>query len=65
MKQKCFFCEKKVGVLGFTCKCSKVFCSIHRLPEQHECSFDHKGYDRKVLKENIFVDCNFQKIQKI
>ena len=29
----CSVCKKKVGYLGFTCKCDKTFCKLHRMPE--------------------------------
>ena len=39
---KCLICKKKVGYLGFECKCDGYFCSAHRYPEEHKCSYDHK-----------------------
>ena len=41
-RKRCFTCNKKIGLLGIECKCSFVFCNGHRLPEEHECEFDHK-----------------------
>ena len=64
-KKKCFFCEKKIKVLGFDCKCGKYFCLKHRLPESHNCMYDHKTNERSLLKEKILFDNNFKKIQKI
>ncbi len=38
--KKCTFCEKRIETLSFHCKyCGKSFCSEHRLPENHSCSF--------------------------
>jgi len=34
---RCFICQKKVGVLGFACKCEGTFCEKHRLAEAHQC----------------------------
>jgi predicted nucleic acid binding AN1-type Zn finger protein len=34
---KCTICQKKVGILGFECKCSGLFCDKHRLAESHQC----------------------------
>ena len=34
---RCEVCNKKVGLLGFVCKCEHVFCEKHRLREQHSC----------------------------
>lgn len=33
-------CKKKITLLSFTCQCQKVFCTEHRMPEQHKCTFD-------------------------
>ena len=35
---KCFQCKKNT-VIVITCKCEKVFCVKHQLPEKHECTF--------------------------
>ena len=64
-KKKCFFCEKKIGILGFDCKCGNYYCLKHRLPELHHCEFDHRLNDRNILKEQILIDCNLKKIEKI
>lgn len=64
-KKSCYFCSKKIGILSFECRCNYSFCSKHRFPETHKCTFDHRGYDRKILKENINIDCNFKKIERI
>lgn len=37
-KKSCSLCKKKVGLFGFLCKCNKTYCSLHRLPEQHNCN---------------------------
>lgn len=52
-KQRCFSCNKKVGLLGFDCKCNNIYCSKCRMPEDHSCSFDHKTYAREVLKTGL------------
>ena len=37
---RCAQCEKKVGLLGFDCKCNSTFCSAHRYPYSHNCPVD-------------------------
>ena len=49
-KKRCFNCRKKVGFYGFKCKCDYVFCSKHRQPDSHECTYDYKGENIKNLK---------------
>ena len=48
----CWKCDKKVGYLGFKCKCSYLFCGTHRHFSDHECDFDYKSYDRTKLIKN-------------
>lgn len=46
-------CRKRVGLLSFTCKCDPTlsFCTSHRLPEEHGCTFDHKLEGMQLLAE--------------
>ena len=64
-KKLCYFCKSKIRILGFDCRCGKHFCSKHRLPETHNCIFDHKTKEVNLLKEKILVDCSFKKIEEI
>ncbi|XP_037304667.2 AN1-type zinc finger protein 3 [Pungitius pungitius] len=54
-RRRCHRCQIKLELvqqeLG-SCRCGYVFCMLHRLPEQHECLFDHLGRGRQeaVLK---------------
>jgi len=51
-KTKCWLCSKKVGLLGFDCRCGYVFCSKHRYAEDHDCQFDHQKKGRDILAKN-------------
>ncbi|KAI3899638.1 hypothetical protein MKW92_025325 [Papaver armeniacum] len=46
---RCFSCNKKLGLTAVKCKCGAVFCSAHRYPEKHSCEFDYKGVGREIL----------------
>ncbi|GER38332.1 A20/AN1-like zinc finger family protein [Striga asiatica] len=49
-------CRKKVGLMGFRCRCGDVFCSEHRYSDRHECSYDYKAAGREAIaKENPVV----------
>ncbi|XP_044447346.1 zinc finger A20 and AN1 domain-containing stress-associated protein 12, partial [Triticum aestivum] len=37
---RCMACKKKVGLLGFACRCGGTFCSLHRYVDGHACDFD-------------------------
>ncbi|MFX0140913.1 MAG: AN1-type zinc finger domain-containing protein [Candidatus Hodarchaeota archaeon] len=39
----CEFCGNEIGYLPFKCKyCGGTYCKKHRLPENHECTFELK-----------------------
>ena len=63
---RCAVCNKKVGLLAFTCECSETlkFCSAHRLPENHLCTFDHKNKGKNLL-EGKLVKVAGEKLIKI
>jgi len=50
-KKRCYKCNKKVGLLGFTCKCGFVFCDVDRYSQRHDCTFDYQSHVRK--KHNL------------
>jgi len=47
----CWKCNKRVGLLGFPCRCEYVFCSSHRNADDHDCCFDFKSLDRQRLEK--------------
>tara|TARA_B100000886_G_C20284464_1_gene432711 strand:- start:253 stop:468 length:216 start_codon:yes stop_codon:yes gene_type:complete len=52
IKNRCNYknCNKKIKISDYPCKCKLIFCSLHRSPEQHECSYDFKNKDEKDKK---------------
>jgi len=55
---RCTHCNKKVGFLGFACKCGGNFCSTHRFYEDHSCvKLDEikKEGRELILKQNPVV----------
>jgi hypothetical protein len=63
-KRKCWNCKVKLELaqreLG-QCKCGYVFCLLHRLPEQHNCTYDHKDSGRQEAMQKM-VDTGRKKI---
>lgn len=51
-RNRCFSCKKKVGVLGFECRCNNVFCGDHRLAQFHDCPYDMKKHIQEQLRKN-------------
>jgi hypothetical protein len=64
-KKKCFTCFKKITIVNtMTCKCDHSFCFGCRLPEVHNCTYDHKSDGINILrKANIKIVAD--KINKI
>eukprot|EP00347_Sterkiella_histriomuscorum_P023921 403332926 len=63
-KSLCWTCKKKVGLLGFSCKCDYVFCGKHRYAEEHKCHFDyHRQHQEKLWIENPL--CKNDKFNRI
>ena len=62
---KCDFesCNRKVRLCDLECKCKNTYCSVHRLPEAHNCSFDYKKID--ICKKVNDMKCLGEKLQKI
>jgi len=48
---KCWLCKKKVGLLGFRCRCNYVYCSRHRYSDQHICDFDYKTAGKEAIRK--------------
>ncbi|XP_051120004.1 zinc finger A20 and AN1 domain-containing stress-associated protein 5-like [Andrographis paniculata] len=46
---RCGACRKRVGLVGFTCRCGFTFCGSHRFPEEHSCRFDYKAAGRAAI----------------
>jgi Mg2+ and Co2+ transporter CorA len=50
-KSRCMSCNKKIGLLGFKCKCEYLFCSQHRYSDRHDCTFDYKELGKELLNK--------------
>ena len=57
-------CKKKLGLLGFDCKCGAKFCASHRYPSDHSCSFDFKAAAAETLKTQL-ASCVAEKVTRI
>jgi hypothetical protein len=49
-KNRCAVCNKKVGLLGFECKCGRLLCTSHRQAEEHQCDYDYRSEGKKRLE---------------
>jgi hypothetical protein len=55
-------CKKKLGLLGFTCKCEKNFCGTHRIAEVHKCTFDYHQQQKKDLLKYMSTKISAEKV---
>ena len=56
-KLRCSFpgCKKKLSILNqYKCRCDLMYCSKHKLPESHDCSYDYKS--DKIKLEKVVAD---------
>lgn len=52
----CSGCRRKLGLMGFRCRCGDMFCSEHRYSDRHDCSYDYKAAGREAIaRENPVV----------
>lgn len=49
-KNRCAVCSKKVGLMGFECKCGRLLCTAHRQAEEHSCEYDYRAEGKKRLE---------------
>ncbi|KAL8210460.1 hypothetical protein R6Q57_004897 [Mikania cordata] len=53
---RCSGCKRKVGLIGFRCRCGEMFCSEHSYTDRHDCSYDYKVAGREAIaRENPVV----------
>ncbi|KAK1259415.1 Zinc finger A20 and AN1 domain-containing stress-associated protein 8 [Acorus gramineus] len=61
---RCNACKKRVGLMGFSCRCGNLFCSMHRYSDKHDCPFDYRTAGRDAIaKANPVVKA--EKVDKI
>jgi len=59
-------CRRKLMLTDMPCKCGIIFCSMHRLSEQHDCTFDFKKASKdETDKKSEEMRCVAHKIEGI
>jgi len=61
---RCTQCSKKLNLTSIKCRCNLYFCSIHRYPESHNCTFDYRTHFSIKLQEQL-VKPDSSKIVKL
>ena len=57
-------CNHKLKLIDLPCKCKKIFCSLHRYKEDHNCDYDYKELIHMDKKINE-MKCVSEKIDGI
>lgn len=71
-RKRCCICNKRVNTLfveAHTCKCGKIVCSAHKSAKSHECTFDWREREAKILEKKLThelgIKNNSNKIMKL
>jgi len=53
-KDKCSFCNKKLKIISYSCRCEGQFCDKHRYTHTHDCKSLQKKIDesKELIKNN-------------
>lgn len=50
----CLGCKNKISLCFFKCKfCSQLFCTIHQLPENHNCNIQGSDAFRECKQKDL------------
>ena len=41
-RSRCANCPAKLGLVQYPCKCGNLYCSAHKQPYEHNCTFDYR-----------------------
>lgn len=56
-KNRCSFCNKKYGMISFTCECNGTFCVACRSAHTHNCPVDRQKITKMMIeKRNPKID---------
>ncbi len=59
-------CRKKLKITDMGCRCNHLFCTLHRLPEQHKCEYDFRQFNKECfIKQKGLGGGKADKIEKI
>ena len=51
-------CKKKLKLVDITmgvCRCNQIYCNMHRLPENHDCSFNFTIDKESFIQSNLCI----------
>lgn len=58
-------CKKKLALTDFPCRCEKRHCSLHRMPEDHLCTYNYRAAADLVLSKQLVRCAGERLVDKI
>lgn len=52
-KNRCACCNAKLPLTAFACRCGGMYCSTHRSDVVHNCTYDYRAENTKLLSTNL------------
>jgi predicted nucleic acid binding AN1-type Zn finger protein len=46
-------CKRKLHLTDSTCRCKHTYCTRHRLPEVHSCTYNFKNESDKAFMKRV------------
>lgn len=62
---RCYVCMKKIkNIMIIQCDCKQYFCYKHKIPIDHDCTFDYfQKHQNKIKNDNVKIE--FKKFEKM
>ena len=58
-------CKRNIPIIEWKCKCEGKFCTKHRLPEKHNCTWNYKLNEDEKKKKVEFLKCQDDKVERL
>ena len=58
-------CKKRIPLIEWKCKCGGKFCTTHRLPEKHNCTWDYKMTETEKKQKIDLLKCKNNKFESL
>jgi len=52
-KNRCTCCNTKLPLTAFPCRCGGIYCNLHRPDVEHNCTYDYRAENTKLLSTNL------------
>jgi len=56
-------CKRNIPLIEWKCRCEGKFCTKHRLPEKHNCTYNFKLTEEEQQKQRESLMCKNNKME--